>query len=62
MAATVKATSQKIVLDLKEGTQTISPVIDSATDDDVYAVGQAIATLEASDLEAIKLVITETIE
>ena len=61
MAAAVKETSKKIVLDLKEGTQTISPILESATDDKVYEVGKAMATLQASALEAVKLVVTETI-
>lgn len=61
MPAVVKETSRKIILDLKEGTQTVSPILESATDDKIYEVGQAVATLQASSLEEVKLVITETI-
>ena len=61
MAAVVKETSRKIILDLKEGTQTVSPILESAADDKIYEVGQAVATLQASSLEEVKLVITETI-
>lgn len=61
MAAIVKEKSTKIVLDLKEGTQTISPVSNDVTDDNAYETGDAIATLVASPCEAIKLVVTETV-
>lgn len=61
MAATVGSTSKKIVLDLTEGTQTISPILNSATDDGVLATGKAIGGLLSVATEQVKLVVTETL-
>lgn len=61
MAVVVESTAKKIVLDLTNGTQTISPIIPSATDDSVLATGKAIGGILSEGTEAVKLVVTETI-
>lgn len=61
MAAVVGSTSKKIVLDLEEGTQTISPILNSATDAKVYAAAEAVSGLVDSAIQGIQLVETQTI-
>lgn len=61
MAAHISQTTRKISLDLSEGTQTISPILETATDEAIYETGLAIGTLQAERLEAINLVTTEVI-
>lgn len=61
MAAIVESTAKKIVLDLAEGTQTISPVLNTATDASVLTTGKAIGTLLSVATEQVKLVVTETL-
>lgn len=61
MAIIVKETATKITLDLSEGTQTISPVLSTATDDAIYNTGVAVGGLLSEAVEAVKLVITETL-
>ena len=61
MAIIVKETATKITLDLAEGTQTISPVLGTATDDAIYNTGIAVGGLLSEAVEAVKLVITETL-
>lgn len=62
MAAKVVDTTKKIVLDLEEGTQTISPILESATDDAIFETGSAIGALQKEPVENIQLVVTETIQ
>lgn len=61
MAAIVESTAKKIVLDLAEGTQTISPILNTATDASVLTTGKAIGTLLSVATEHVKLVVTETL-
>lgn len=61
MAAIVESTAKKIVLDLAEGTQTISPILNTATDASVLTTGKAIGTLLSVATEKVKLVVTETL-
>lgn len=61
MAASVIETSKKIVLDLSEGTQTVSPVLESATDEQIYATGDAVTALIQETCEMVKLVVVESI-
>lgn len=61
MAAVVDKTTRKIVLDLKEGTQTISPIASGATDEAVFNSGKAISGLLQSELQVIQLVETNYI-
>ena len=61
MAAVVGSTSKKIILDLEEGTQTITPIIKAATDEKAYAVAEAVSTLVDSTIQGIQLVETQTI-
>lgn len=61
MAAVVDKTTRKIVLDLKKGTQTISPLASGATDEQVYNAGIAVSTLIGSQTQAVQLVETEYI-
>lgn len=61
MAAVVGSTSKKIILDLEEGTQTITPIINAATDEKAYAVAEAVSTLVDSTIQGIQLVETQTI-
>lgn len=43
----------KVVLKLTEGSQTITGCNQSATDDQLYTLGSAVAKLEAHDLEGM---------
>lgn len=61
MAAIADNKTRKITLDLEEGTQTISPILSTASDDAVYATGDAISNLLAKRTDAILLVETEEI-
>lgn len=61
MAIVVDSTTKKVVLDLTNGTQTISPILPSATDDSVLATGKAIGNILSEGTEAVKMVVTETI-
>lgn len=61
MAAVIDKTTRKIVLDLKKGTQTISPLASGATDEQVYNAGNAVARLVGSQTQAVQLVETEYI-
>lgn len=62
MAAEIAKTDRKITLDLKEGTQTISPLVSGATDEAIYNTGCAIADLIGSELQCVLLVETQKIE
>lgn len=61
MAAVIDKTTRKIVLDLKKGTQTISPLTSDATDEQVFNAGNAIGRLLESQLQAVQLVETQYI-
>ena len=61
MAAVIDKTTRKIVLDLKKGTQTISPLASGATDEQVFNAGNAIGRLLESQLQAVQLVETQYI-
>ena len=62
MAVQVVETVKKVKLDMTKGTQTISPLVSSVTDEAAYTIGNEIAKLEAHDTEAIYLEIQETLE
>ena len=61
MAAKVKESSRKITLDLKEGSQSIAPILLTASDEAIYETGEAIGTLQSERVEAIVVVDTEEI-
>lgn len=50
----------KVVLKLTEGSQTISDCNAQATDEQLYTLGNAVAKLEAEDVQAISKV-TESV-
>ena len=51
----------KVVLKLAKGSQTISNCNKSATDEQLYALGSAVATLEAESLETVTKVVMSTL-
>lgn len=51
----------KVVLDLKEGTQTVSGCNLSATDDQLYALAMAVAQLEDEDVVDVTKVVETTL-
>lgn len=51
----------KVVLKLAKGSQTISGCKQDATDDQLYALGSAVASLEAEDLEDMTKVVESTL-
>ena len=51
----------KVVLKLAKGSQTISNCNADATDDQLYALGKAVASLESEDLEEVKKVVESTL-
>lgn len=61
MAITPDFKSQKVTLDLAEGTQTISGLNSAATDAGIYATAIALVPLINSELEGVLKVKTETL-
>ena len=61
MAAVVDKTAKKLVLNMEKGTQTVSPVLNDATDEQVYNTSIAVATLLAPRVKTVHLVETEYI-
>ncbi|MBE6023244.1 MAG: hypothetical protein E7231_08435 [Cellulosilyticum sp.] len=53
--------STKVVLKLAEGSQTISGCNTVATDENLFALGQAVSKLEAQDVEAVTKVVESTL-
>lgn len=51
----------KVVLKLAKGSQTISNCNKSASDEQLYALGSAVASLEAESLETITKVMESTL-
>lgn len=51
----------KVVLNLAKGSQTISGCNKAATDTQLYALGSAVASLEAESLESITKVVESTL-
>lgn len=51
----------KIVLKLEEGSQTISGCNTEATDEQLYALGDAVSKLEAKGVEAISKIVESTL-
>lgn len=54
---TSKMAGIKVVLDLNEGSQTISNCNKSATDEQLHNLGKAVASLEKEGVEAISKVV-----
>ena len=59
VSAALKST--KVVLNLAKGSQTISGCNKGATDTQLYALGTAVASLEAESLESITKVVESTL-
>lgn len=53
--------STKVVLKLAKGSQTISDCNKDATDEQLYALGSAVASLEAESLETMTKVVESTL-
>ncbi|MBP3886703.1 MAG: hypothetical protein J6F30_03455 [Cellulosilyticum sp.] len=54
---TAKIKGTKVVLKLAEGSQTISNCNTKATDEELYALGNAVSKLEAQRVDAITKVV-----
>ncbi len=61
MAVTADLKDVKVVLKLAEGSQSITKCNKQATDEGLYAMGKAVATLESQPLEAITKVVESTL-
>lgn len=59
VSAALKST--KVVLKLAKGSQTISDCNKDATDTQLYALGSAVASLEAESLESMTKVVESTL-
>ena len=59
VSATLKGT--KVVLKLAEGSQTISGCNPTATDEQLYALGDAVSKLEAQSVDAVTKVVESTL-
>lgn len=61
MAITATTNHVKMVLKCDKGSQTLSKMSESASDEQFYAFGKLFATLEAHELDGITKVITKTL-
>ena len=59
ITAAIKNT--KVVLKLAKGSQTISNCKEGATDDQLFALGRAVASLEAEELDSMTKVVESTL-
>ena len=57
MAITTDVKGVKLVLKLAKGSQTVSNCSQSATDEALYALGQAVGTLQNEEVESVSKVI-----
>ena len=60
MAITAEVKGIKVVLDLEKGSQTIANCNQSATDEALYEIGSAVATLQSENVSSVNKVV-ETI-
>lgn len=60
VSAIIKNT--KVVLKLAKGSQTISNCKKDATDEQLFALGRAVASLEAEELDSMTKVVESTLD